>query len=207
MNISNIVALGAIGINGRVDLSGFTVDPAYPGRSDLGGGVDSSGAVNAYFSQIKSNTAQGGNGGVPASEPSGATYNDYPKSNGTDGGAGTGAGVYLTNTTLTLVAASVINNNSKGGNASNGLNYNIANPLNCAGDDGKGGNGGNASGGGVFKAGTSTVVGSGLVSANTALGGSRGFGGNSSGICPSAGTNVNGSNGTPTSSSTSNVSP
>jgi hypothetical protein len=207
MTISNNVALGANGINGKVDPAGFTVDPAYPGSSGLGGGIYSSGAVNANFSQIKSNSAQGGNGGIPASDPSGNAYNDYPISNGTNGGAANGGGVYLSNATLTLVGTSVTNNNSKGGNASNGLNYNITNPINCAGDDGKGGNGGNASGGGVFKGGTSTVNGSGLVSANTALGGSKGFGGFSSGNCASQGTNVNGTDGTPNPSSTNNVSP
>jgi hypothetical protein len=64
----------------------------------------------------------------------------------------------------------------------------------CTTEATNGGNGGGASGGGVYKLGTGTISGLGLIVGNTATGGLGGIGGATTAPCIE--TTTNGSNGT-----------
>jgi hypothetical protein len=150
---------------GTLNLFGMTISNNYVENTSIatGGGIYTTGDITARFTQIKNNTAQG-------------AYS----------GDGQGGGVYLSNKTLTLVASSISSNTASGGRGAPGIDG-VIDPRSgdCIIPPTKGSNGGNAFGGGVYKAGpNSIIVGSGLVTGNTASGGTGGMSGNSfGGLC------------------------
>lgn len=164
---------GGAGIlnDGVLNLFGMTISNNNSESSVVatGGGIQSNGAVSVKYSQIKTNSTKGtGTGAVPA----------------------LGGGIYIKDANLTLVASTITGNTATGGNGLRGQDASRVTfgTMSFCSPAKVGGTGGSASGGGVYKAGTVTVNGSGLVSGNFVVGGLGGTGG----IVPSSVTICNG---------------
>jgi len=166
---------------GTLTLRGMRIDSNIAGASDLaqGGGIYSSGPLFLFDSVVQQNTAIGHDSGV-----------SHPDFYAASGGAAQGGGIYLNNAPLQLVGSLVSGNTAQGGNGSAGRDgqeeiQGTEEPVFafCTVVPTDGGSGGDATGGGIYKSGTSTVVNPGLVSGNVAAGGNPGNGGSVPGAC------------------------
>jgi hypothetical protein len=169
-------------------LRGMRIDSNIAGASDMaqGGGIYSSGPLFIFDSVVQQNTAIGHDGGV-----------SHPDFYAASGGAAQGGGIYLDNAPLQLVGSLVSGNTAQGGNGAMGRNgqeeiQGTEEPVFafCTVSPTDGGNGGDAYGGGIYKAGTSTVVNPSLVAGNVTVGGNPGSGGDVPDTCSIYGSNL-----------------
>ncbi len=174
---------------GTVNLYGFVVQN---GSSNAGGGINNAATLRLFGMTIRNNSAKGLpalGGGVYSTGAITALYSSIINNNtqtfdAPPFGLGIfayGGGVYLNNTNLALVASQVSSNTAiggKGGMGMNGIFQNVGPTQICIFPNQIGQQGGEAKGGGVYRFGSSTVSGSGLVSNNIVMGGAGGDGGN-----------------------------
>jgi len=165
------------------------------GSSDAGGGIFNEGTLMLMRCVVSNNDAigsDGGNGsnGMPgtAGPPGAAGAMGTPGDIGDVGGGAQGGGIFNASTgMLTLVETTLSYNRALGGNGGNGGFGGIGGvggpSSGPAGGDGglggrggNGGNGGDGEGGGLYNAGTLTLIDS-TLSDNMAVGGSGGGGG------------------------------
>jgi hypothetical protein len=160
---SGTLSLNGSTVQGCSAVSDETDNVNKNGAPAKGGGIynDINGVLSLINSTIQSNSVTGGNGGVNNTGGSGYT-----------GGNGEGAGIYNAGTISICSQTTFASNSALGGNGGNG--YSPPASANIPG--GAGGVAGGAAGGGIYNAGTLTLVSQCAFSANSANGGVAGLG-------------------------------
>jgi len=189
---SNNTALGSAGspggytveiINGVQYLAPFAGGNG--GNGEGGGLYSGSGSVTITDTTFSADTARGGKGGVGADSAFVADSGPEiaPATNGGNGGAGQGGGLYCSSGSLTITNTTFSGDSAQGGTGGKGGTATGPTESNSSGSainaiGGNGGNGGNGEGGGLYcSVGSLTIAADTTVSSNSAGGGSGGPGG------------------------------